>query len=1525
MADINKISARVADISKNLTEVTTSINKMAASGESVRKIFDSVNKTFEEQKKATSAQLAQITKLTNATRQLLKNGNLTSEKAIEYNKTLRKLTALEKELTSSRKQAQSALGEVLKDAARQQKISLENSQKQKALDLEVKKSKEGVSEAVKVLGEFERRLANEAEENAKRKKAAEQNLRDEIKEGNARRTQEVKEFESRSREFQNKRKARLKEIGKLEEAQARDRKAAAKTQLDIDLQILKKGKMTLEQRRDAQAKLIRGVRAGYAQQSDDYKKLTLRLVKLDQDYETKAAKRDAAINTGREKVAKAEETRQKRLLTAGRNVFKAELDLSKKSASQKIKDIKKYYDSAQKNLEISGRKDTAEYKNLYAERLRLLKKYNKQAESENAKSSKTEGSVGTAPKPKTGFLAGVRQGFDGGAIGKAVGRFTGIGTAVAVLRKTFQVLSKAITGSFKAAVDFEAQLAQLQAVTGISNDELKQLEKNVLDVAGSTKFTSEEIVQLQTELGKLGFSVDEIESATVAVARTAQALGEQVGPVAQRIGQILNQFNLDAAETTRVADSLVSVINSSALSFEGFSTALQYIGPLGAEVGTTFEETAVAMALLADNGFTASRIGTGLRGILTELSTTGKDLNTVVEDLADKEITLAEAVDLVGKRNAAQLITLVETAKAQKEVGQTLDDLSDKYFNQGSAAIAASQQVDTFQGNLDLLRSAVNRVQISFGNFLKTSKLLRIALRFIDEEGFNAAVAAQSIANADPKEFSKGLEEAAKNVGKLKKELASTDDVELASIQEAEKLFENGIIKPLEKRIELNKQNQESLEKEKEQVLERLMLSAKAAGNEEKAEKLQRAKNYLIEVENAKKAGGAYALIDIEKRYKDVKSEIQEIAEQEASLNLKINNEYAKRVKNESSLEQARSENRDAQVKIVAQLIEDAGLQNALARVRNEIEEEYQDLLKGLQDQRDKEVANLKEANDLNDTINKQAVLITGKINELLAEQAKRKEEGNEITGEELLLFDARLNKYKDEKTALANLVVQKGELEKLAQKEFELEFKQLANRITARKQELQEKQALLDLEIKTQENLAKNARTEEERLEASKNLNALQDERYQNEQQAFNDLNDITREYGNLIKSIGREISRAELDGRFLEKAEERLDSFKLSFQDLNLGLGDIADSAKNLADTLKDAFDAKLSAGIELNENDLAEVDSQIKDLLRKLIPGLEILYPEVFEALFQKIKPLVLSQLIPDPDAVKKDAEERVKKLKKLISKIFDELAEAAKEYNATSLENTTGRLDAELEAVKNRYKVEGEIIKSQLDNQLITESQFRAKQKELRQKQLAEENDFNQKKFEAEKKADLINVGVETLESLASNILNNFQSFDTISATGLTAVGNAVILGGGALKADAIRRRKFFPVKYEEGGMVNGPSHAQGGVPFTVKGQGGYEMEGGEFIVNKKASAMHRGLLEKINNSYKVPTSPSAYKFAAGGAVNANANESVDYLKAIAEATTSTAISTSKPVRAFVSSKDLRTNENERRLRDRNDKI
>ena len=96
-----------------------------------------------------------------------------------------------------------------------------------------------------------------------------------------------------------------------------------------------------------------------------------------------------------------------------------------------------------------------------------------------------------------------------------------------------------------------------------------------------------------------------------------------------------------------------------------------------------------------------------------------------------------------------------------------------------------------------------------------------------------------------------------------------------------------------------------------------------------------------------------------------------------------------------------------------------------------------------------------------------------------------------------------------------------------------------------------------------------------------------------------------------------------------------------------------------------------------------------------------------------------------------------------------------------------------------------------------------------------------------------------------------------------------------------------------------------------------------MEGGEFIVNKRSTKRYRSLLENINNSHSI--NPAQRRFATGGMVVGNRDESVDYLKAIAEATSQSALQGMKPVRAFVSSKDLRSNETERRLRDRNDRV
>jgi hypothetical protein len=70
-------------------------------------------------------------------------------------------------------------------------------------------------------------------------------------------------------------------------------------------------------------------------------------------------------------------------------------------------------------------------------------------------------------------------------------------------------------------------------------------------------------------------------------------------------------------------------------------------------------------------------------------------------------------------------------------------------------------------------------------------------------------------------------------------------------------------------------------------------------------------------------------------------------------------------------------------------------------------------------------------------------------------------------------------------------------------------------------------------------------------------------------------------------------------------------------------------------------------------------------------------------------------------------------------------------------------------------------------------------------------------------------------------------------------------------------------KVSGVKFAKGDVLEGPSHSNGGIPFTVNGVPGFEAEGGEAIINKKSTTMFRPLLSWINQL------GGGKKFAGGG--------------------------------------------------------
>jgi hypothetical protein len=63
----------------------------------------------------------------------------------------------------------------------------------------------------------------------------------------------------------------------------------------------------------------------------------------------------------------------------------------------------------------------------------------------------------------------------------------------------------------------------------------------------------------------------------------------------------------------------------------------------------------------------------------------------------------------------------------------------------------------------------------------------------------------------------------------------------------------------------------------------------------------------------------------------------------------------------------------------------------------------------------------------------------------------------------------------------------------------------------------------------------------------------------------------------------------------------------------------------------------------------------------------------------------------------------------------------------------------------------------------------------------------------------------------------------------------------------------------------GALLWGPSHDDGGIPFSVGGKVGFEAEGGEVIINKRSSAMFRNQLSAINQA------GGGVKFATGNVI------------------------------------------------------
>jgi TP901 family phage tail tape measure protein len=286
-------------------------------------------------------------------------------------------------------------------------------------------------------------------------------------------------------------------------------------------------------------------------------------------------------------------------------------------------------------------------------------------------------------------------------------------------------------GAARTLVEFEQALAGVQAVIQPTAEEFQALSDIARDLGATTVFSATQAAAGIEFLGRAGFTANEALGAIEGTLNLAAAGGLELARAADIASNVLSAFNLEAAESGRVADVLALTAQSANTNVEQLGEAFRFVGPIAAAFGISIEDSAAALGVLGNAGLQASTAGTGLRRILSTLGSPTKklndllnklgltfdqvnpatnDLTDIMELFAGTSLSAADALEVFGDRGAPAILAVTSQSDALRELNDAL------LLAEGTAARTAETLTDTLGGALKELRSAFEELILQFGD-----------------------------------------------------------------------------------------------------------------------------------------------------------------------------------------------------------------------------------------------------------------------------------------------------------------------------------------------------------------------------------------------------------------------------------------------------------------------------------------------------------------------------------------------------------------------------------------------------------------------------------------------------------------------------------------------------------------------------------------------------------------------------------------------------------------------------------------
>lgn len=340
---------------------------------------------------------------------------------------------------------------------------------------------------------------------------------------------------------------------------------------------------------------------------------------------------------------------------------------------------------------------------------------------------------------------------------------TDIGKRVEKMKKGFLLGAGAMAAGFaafgassvKTGMEFDASMSQVAATMGKSMDEMLQetgkvdlawgtfsgnLREYAKEMGAHTKFSATEAADALNYMALAGYDAQTSMETLPTVLNLAAAGNMDLALASDMVTDSISALGLTSDEAANLVDKMAMTASKSNTSVQQLGEAYLTVGGTAKNLKGGTTELSTALGILADNGIKGSEGGTILRNAILSLTAPTSKAKGALEELGvsvyDSEGNMRGLDEVFGDLDSS-LSTLTSEDRAAAlgkifnkrdlkgieallgSVGGRWDELSGYIDDaQGSAQKMADTQLDNLQGDITILKSAWEGLQISVSDKL---------------------------------------------------------------------------------------------------------------------------------------------------------------------------------------------------------------------------------------------------------------------------------------------------------------------------------------------------------------------------------------------------------------------------------------------------------------------------------------------------------------------------------------------------------------------------------------------------------------------------------------------------------------------------------------------------------------------------------------------------------------------------------------------------------------------------------------